>query len=151
MLALHYAAWQGMSDPVHTLLQWKSPVNEVSQDGNTPLHLACQHGHFDVVSREGGREGEGERDRQTNRHRQTDRQTDKEKQRGRGDGQSDRFFYFKWCVIRESVSFMYKMIDYKYFALLSQLLNFVCTVRKVRGNNKRKGKQNCIHAEDERC
>lgn len=103
MLALHYAAWQGMSDPVHTLLQWKSPVNEVSQDGNTPLHLACQHGHFDVVSREGGREGEGERER--DRHRQTDRQTDKEKQRGRGDGQPDRFFYFKWCVIRESVSF----------------------------------------------
>lgn len=72
MLALHYAAWQGMSDPVHTLLQWKSPVNEVSQDGNTPLHLACQHGHFDVVSREGGREGEGEgeRDRQTQTNRQ---------------------------------------------------------------------------------
>lgn len=67
MLALHYAAWQGMSDPVHTLLQWKSPVNEVSQDGNTPLHLACQHGHFDVVSREPERKRErgGERWRET--------------------------------------------------------------------------------------
>lgn len=84
MLALHYAAWQGMSDPVHTLLQWKSPVNEVSQDGNTPLHLACQHGHFDVVSREGGREGEGERerDRQTQTNRQTNRQGKTEREGG---------------------------------------------------------------------
>lgn len=146
MLALHYAAWQGMSDPVHTLLQWKSPVNEVSQDGNTPLHLACQHGHFDVVSREGGRG----RERQTDTDKQTDKQTRKNREGGGMDSQTD-FFYFKWCVIRESVSFMYKMIDYKYFALLSQLLNFVCTVRKVRSNNKRKGIQNCIHAEDERC
>lgn len=80
MLALHYAAWQGMSDPVHTLLQWKSPVNEVSQDGNTPLHLACQHGHFDVVSREPERERERERDRWGERWRETDRQTGRNKE-----------------------------------------------------------------------
>lgn len=94
MLALHYAAWQGMSDPVHTLLQWKSPVNEVSQDGNTPLHLACQHGHFDVVSREPERkrEREGERNRQTWRNREEDGLTD--------------FFNFQWHVIRECVRYV---------------------------------------------
>lgn len=34
---------------------------------------------------------------------------------------------------------MYKMIDYKYFALLSQLLNLMWTVRKVRDYKERKG------------
>lgn len=84
MLALHYAAWQGMSDPVHTLLQWKSPVNEVSQDGNTPLHLACQHGHFDVVSRE----PERKRERGGERWRETDWQTDRRRNREE-DGLTD--------------------------------------------------------------
>lgn len=87
MLALHYAAWQGMSDPVHTLLQWKSPVNEVSQDGNTPLHLACQHGHFDVVSRKGGRG----RERETDTDKQTDKQTRKNREGGGMDSQTDFF------------------------------------------------------------
>jgi len=50
MLALHYAAWQGKSEPVHLLLQWHSPVNDQACEAETPLHLACQHGHFDVVS-----------------------------------------------------------------------------------------------------
>jgi ankyrin repeat protein len=50
MIALHYAAWQGKSEPVHILLDWKSPSNEQALGGETPLHLACQHGHFDVVS-----------------------------------------------------------------------------------------------------
>lgn len=49
MLALHYACWQGKAEPVHMLLQWRSPVSNQSYDGATPLHLACQHGHFDVV------------------------------------------------------------------------------------------------------
>lgn len=49
MLALHYAAWQGKSEPVHMLLQWKAPVNMQAHEQVTPLHLACQHGHFDVV------------------------------------------------------------------------------------------------------
>ena len=50
MIPLHYAAWQGKTEPVHILLQWKSPGNEQALCGETPLHLACQHGHFDVVS-----------------------------------------------------------------------------------------------------
>lgn len=50
MVALHYAAWQGKMEPVHILVQWKSPCNEQAMGGETPLHLACQHGHFDVVS-----------------------------------------------------------------------------------------------------
>ena len=50
MIPLHYAAWQGKSEPVHILLQWKSPGNELAMGGESPLHLACQHGHFDVVS-----------------------------------------------------------------------------------------------------
>lgn len=49
MLPLHYAAWQGKPQPVHLLLQWKSPVHEQAQEGATPLHLACQHDNFDVV------------------------------------------------------------------------------------------------------
>jgi hypothetical protein len=28
MLALHYACWQGKAEPVHMLLQWRSPVND---------------------------------------------------------------------------------------------------------------------------
>lgn len=66
------------------------------------------------------------RERKSDRQTDTEKQTDKEKQRGRGDGQPDRFFDFKWCVIRESVSFMYKMIDYKYFALLSLAVIELC-------------------------
>ena len=31
------------------LLEWGSSANDSAQDGNTPLHLACEHGHFDVV------------------------------------------------------------------------------------------------------
>ncbi|KAL4241105.1 Caskin-2 [Mactra antiquata] len=50
MVALHYATWQGKLEPVHILLQWKSPSNEQAMAGETPLHLACQHGHFDVVN-----------------------------------------------------------------------------------------------------
>ncbi|XP_053383713.1 signal peptide, CUB and EGF-like domain-containing protein 1 [Mercenaria mercenaria] len=50
MIPLHYAAWQGKSEPVHILLHWKSPSNEQALGGETPLHLACQHGHFDVTN-----------------------------------------------------------------------------------------------------
>lgn len=52
MIPLHYAAWQGKLEPVHILLNWKSPCNEQAVGGETPLHLACQHGHFDVVGSE---------------------------------------------------------------------------------------------------
>lgn len=50
MVALHYAAWQGRPEPVHALLQKLSPVNEQALNGETPLHLASQHGHIHVVS-----------------------------------------------------------------------------------------------------
>jgi len=50
MRALHYASWQGIDDPVALLLQHGSNVNEAALDGNTPLHLACEHGHLKVVS-----------------------------------------------------------------------------------------------------
>ena len=49
MRPLHYAAWQGKEAPVNLLLQWGSSANEPAKDGETPLHLACQHGHYDVV------------------------------------------------------------------------------------------------------
>ena len=51
MRAIHYAAWQGNVDPVGLLLRARSDPNEPAYDGQTPLHLACEHGHFDVVSR----------------------------------------------------------------------------------------------------
>ena len=51
MRPLHYAAWQGKHDPVTILLQWGSSANEPARNKDTPLHLACQHGHLDVVSR----------------------------------------------------------------------------------------------------
>jgi ankyrin repeat protein len=51
MVALHYAAWQGKPDPVQTLVvkQHNPPVNEQALNGETPLHLASQHGHIHVV------------------------------------------------------------------------------------------------------
>lgn len=49
MTPLHYAAWQGLMDPVRILLYWMAPVNEQAFNGDLPLHLACQHGHVDVV------------------------------------------------------------------------------------------------------
>ncbi len=50
MRPLHYAAWQGKEEPVAILLQHRSSSNKAANEGETPLHLACQHGHFDVVS-----------------------------------------------------------------------------------------------------
>lgn len=47
---LHYAAWQGHTKPAEALLCQGSSVDKPAVDGNTPLHLACEHGHFDVVS-----------------------------------------------------------------------------------------------------
>ena len=49
MRPLHYAAWQGKDVPVNLLLKAGSSVNEQACDGNTPLHLACEHGHCPVV------------------------------------------------------------------------------------------------------
>lgn len=50
MVPLHYATWQGVAEPVQALLHKNSPVNVQALNGETPLHLACQHGHIHVVS-----------------------------------------------------------------------------------------------------
>uniref|UniRef100_A0A8C4Q3U4 Uncharacterized protein n=1 Tax=Eptatretus burgeri TaxID=7764 RepID=A0A8C4Q3U4_EPTBU len=43
---MHYAAWQGKADPLRLLLRSGSSVNLQSADGQIPLHLASQNGHF---------------------------------------------------------------------------------------------------------
>ncbi|KAI4877015.1 hypothetical protein NFI96_002833 [Prochilodus magdalenae] len=48
MRPLHYAAWQGRSEPMKLLLKSGSSVNGQSDEGQIPLHLAAQHGHYDV-------------------------------------------------------------------------------------------------------
>ncbi|KAK2149384.1 hypothetical protein LSH36_454g01021 [Paralvinella palmiformis] len=49
MRPLHYAAWQGKEiTTVSLLLKEGSSANEPAQNGTTPLHLACEHGHLSV-------------------------------------------------------------------------------------------------------
>lgn len=50
MRPLHYAAWQGKAEPMKMLLKSGSSVNGQSDEGQIPLHLSAQHGHYDVVS-----------------------------------------------------------------------------------------------------
>lgn len=50
MRPLHYAAWQGKSDSVLMLLRGGASVNATSHDGQIPLHLSAQYGHYEVVS-----------------------------------------------------------------------------------------------------
>lgn len=50
MRPLHYAAWQGKSDSVLLLLRGAASVNAPSHDGQIPLHLSAQYGHYEVVS-----------------------------------------------------------------------------------------------------
>ena len=50
MRAVHYASWQGNVDPVGLLLRHRADANAPADDGQTPLHLSCEHGHYDVVS-----------------------------------------------------------------------------------------------------
>lgn len=50
MRPLHYAAWQGKADSVLLLLRAGASVNSVSHDGQIPLHLSAQYGHYEVVS-----------------------------------------------------------------------------------------------------
>ncbi|KAI6076615.1 Caskin-1 [Aix galericulata] len=57
MRPLHYAAWQGKKEPMKMVLKAGSSVNIPSDEGQIPLHLAAQHGHYDVVQR--GRGGAG--------------------------------------------------------------------------------------------
>lgn len=51
MRPLHYAAWQGKADSVLLLLRAGASVNSVSHDGQIPLHLSAQYGHYEVVSK----------------------------------------------------------------------------------------------------
>ena len=50
MRPLHYAAWQGKADSVLLLLRAGASVNSPSNDGQIPLHLSAQYGHYEVVS-----------------------------------------------------------------------------------------------------
>ncbi|KAL2086426.1 hypothetical protein ACEWY4_017485 [Coilia grayii] len=47
MRPLHYAAWQGKTEPMKMLLKAGSSVNSQSEEGQIPLHLSSQHGHYD--------------------------------------------------------------------------------------------------------
>nr|XP_014266365.1 caskin-2-like isoform X4 [Maylandia zebra] len=47
MRPLHYAAWQGKTEPMKMLLKAGSSVNGQSDEGQIPLHLSAQHGHYD--------------------------------------------------------------------------------------------------------
>ena len=49
MRPLHYAAWQGKADSVLLLLRAGASVNSSSHDGQIPLHLSAQYGHYEVV------------------------------------------------------------------------------------------------------
>ncbi|KAJ0060496.1 hypothetical protein NL108_014182, partial [Boleophthalmus pectinirostris] len=48
MRPLHYAAWQGKADSVLLLLRSGASVNSPSLDGQIPLHLSAQYGHYEV-------------------------------------------------------------------------------------------------------
>lgn len=50
MRPLHYAAWQGKVESVKLLLRAGASVNSISNDGQIPLHLSAQYGHYEVVS-----------------------------------------------------------------------------------------------------
>lgn len=52
MRPLHYAAWQGKKEPMKMVLKAGSSVNIPSDEGQIPLHLAAQHGHYDVVQQD---------------------------------------------------------------------------------------------------
>ena len=74
------------------LLKSGSSVNGQSDEGQIPLHLSAQHGHYDVVSdsdrateRQRDRASERQRDRARERQsdRGTERKSDREKERQR--------------------------------------------------------------------
>ena len=49
MTPLHLAAWSGKVEVTRLLLEAGANVNASSDNGDTPLILACQHGNSDVV------------------------------------------------------------------------------------------------------
>lgn len=50
MTPLHMAAWAGKEQAVRSLLESNSLPNSPSLAGETPLHLAAQHGYATCVS-----------------------------------------------------------------------------------------------------
>jgi len=49
MSPLHLAAWSGKVEVARLLVETGAEVDTCSNDGETPLILACQHGNSDVV------------------------------------------------------------------------------------------------------
>ena len=54
MSPLHLAAWSGKVEVARLLVETGAEVDTCSNDGETPLILASQHGNSDVVSRMDG-------------------------------------------------------------------------------------------------
>ena len=50
MSPLHLAAWSGKVEIARLLVDSGAEVDSCSENGDTPLILACQHGNSDVVS-----------------------------------------------------------------------------------------------------
>ena len=49
MSPLHLAAWSGKVEVARLLVETGAEVDTCSDNGETPLILACQHGNSDVV------------------------------------------------------------------------------------------------------
>ena len=49
MSPLHLAAWSGNVEVARLLVETGADINAGSDNGDTPLILACQHGNSDVV------------------------------------------------------------------------------------------------------
>ena len=49
MSPLHLAAWAGQVEVARLMVEKGAEVNMRSSTGDTPLHLACQHGNIEVV------------------------------------------------------------------------------------------------------
>ena len=49
MSPLHLAAWSGNVEVARLLVETGAHINAGSDNGDTPLILACQHGNSDVV------------------------------------------------------------------------------------------------------
>lgn len=49
MSPLHLAAWSGNVEVARLFVEAGASINASSDNGDTPLILACQHGNSDVV------------------------------------------------------------------------------------------------------